>query len=83
PCGFGIVQVICFFVLPDGTQEASATGLLGITAANGAFPAFGIHPSTCIFEFSEALLNEVRPVLFWMERVPSKTAWRITGAVPG
>jgi len=39
------VQVICFFVLPDGTQEASATGLLGITAAKGAFPAFGIHPS--------------------------------------
>ncbi|MBQ3814407.1 MAG: hypothetical protein II836_00005, partial [Clostridia bacterium] len=25
-----------FFVLPDGTQEASAASLLGITAAQGA-----------------------------------------------
>ena len=34
-CGLGIDQVDCFFVLPDGTQEASAASLLGITAAQG------------------------------------------------
>ena len=42
------------------TQEASGTGLLGITAPRGAFPASGLHP--CLgfnlpFQW-EALFNE-------------------------
>ena len=34
-CGLYIGEADCFFVLPDGTQEASAASLLGITAAQG------------------------------------------------
>ena len=81
-CGFGFVQIVCFFVLPDGTREDPQAGpSLDFPGPKGAFPAFGIHPSTCIFEFSEALLNEVRLVLFGDKRVYRQTARRITGAI--
>ncbi len=43
-CRFDIGEADRFFVLPDGTQEASAASLLGITAPRGAFPASGLHP---------------------------------------
>ena len=53
---------------------------LDFPGPKGAFPASGLHPSTCIFKFSEALLNEDRPVLFGDKRVYRQTARRITGA---
>ena len=82
-CGLGIVQVIRFFRL-RGWRPGGSSGrtLPGGSRPQRRFPRLWTPPLRRAYrEFSASLLKEARLVLFWMERVPSKTARRITGAI--
>ena len=69
-----------FFVLPDGTQEASAASLLGITAAQGR-SRLGNPPSTCVPR-RFCTVAPFRLVPRRMEQVPSRLSHvGLTGAI--
>ena len=83
PCGLGKLQTIRFFRL-RGWRPGGSSGrtLPGGSRPQRRVPRLWTPPLRRAYrEFSASLLNEVRRVLFWMERVPSKTARRITGAI--
>ena len=87
PCGFGIVQVICFFVLANlfacrtGTVEDRPRPSCESPPPKARSPPLESTPQRAYRKFSTSLLNEERPVLFGDKRVYRQTARRITGAI--